>query len=76
MFDALVINKLNVLELIQRLLHKDKSLEVSPQRFCSLCPFKQSCTKRQTTSDSFVVAENSKKKVFSVSLCDDIFAAT
>ncbi|NWS41244.1 TMTC4 protein, partial [Probosciger aterrimus] len=26
-FDALVINKLNVLELIQRLLHKDKSLE-------------------------------------------------
>ncbi|KAK4830808.1 hypothetical protein QYF61_013737 [Mycteria americana] len=30
-FDALVINKLNVLELIQKLLHKDKSLEIMEQ---------------------------------------------
>lgn len=55
MFDALVINKLNVLELIQKLLHKDKSLEVSPQRVCSFWPFSHVLNDKDTTSDIFVV---------------------
>lgn len=44
-FDALVINKLNVLEFIQKLIRKDKLLEVSPQRFCSFLTIRPSCTK-------------------------------
>ena len=58
MFDALVINKLNVLELIQKLLHKDKSLEVSSQRFCSFWPLSHVLNDKDTTSNSFVVVEN------------------
>uniref|UniRef100_A0A8C4V8E1 dolichyl-phosphate-mannose--protein mannosyltransferase n=1 Tax=Falco tinnunculus TaxID=100819 RepID=A0A8C4V8E1_FALTI len=45
-FDALVVNKLNVLELIQKLLHKDKSLEAvnynyyySLNAWLLLCPW-------------------------------------